>query len=127
LTEREAAKLRGFLGLCHRAGQVILGQDACVNAVRAKLAALVLLDEGSSEVSKKRFRNACASHRVPLYSVPEGLIAQALGKEGRMTAAVRPGSMAKKLKELVRDGTLNDVKPEINRKNESADIAGVQA
>ena len=34
MTELEIKKLKGFLGLCYRAGQVILGQDACVDAVR---------------------------------------------------------------------------------------------
>jgi ribosomal protein L7Ae-like RNA K-turn-binding protein len=127
LTEREAMKIRGFLGLCYRAGQVILGQDACVEAIRRKAAALILLDESSTDVSKKRFRNACLSHHVPLYGVPEGLIAQALGKDGRMAAAVRPGTMAQKLKELVQHETMTD-EPTGNRPNdESADIAGVQA
>jgi ribosomal protein L7Ae-like RNA K-turn-binding protein len=127
LTEREAMKIRGFLGLCYRAGQVILGQDACVEAIRREAAALILLDESSTDVSKKRFRNACLSHHVPLYGVPWGLIAQALGKEGRMAAAVRPGTMAQKLKELVRNETMTDDPMGNHPNDESADIAGVQA
>lgn len=121
MTEQEAMKLRGFLGLCHRAGQVILGQDACVEAVRKQTAAVVLLDDSSTEVSRKRFRNACFSHHVPLYGVPCGLIGRATGKDGRMAAAIRHGTMAQKLTELVeKQSTMNGT-------NESADIAGVQA
>lgn len=120
-------KLKGFLGLCQRAGQVILGQDACVDAVRRNQAALVVLDEGSSDVSKKRFRNACTSHHVPLYAAPRDLIAQALGKENRMAVAVRPGTMAQKLKELARDTMLTDGKPETDSIEDSANIAGVRA
>ena len=127
MTEQQATRLKGFLGLCYRAGQVILGQDACVDAVRGKTAALVLLDEGSSKPSQKRFRNACESHGVPLYGMPAGLIAQALGKDGRMAAAVRPGTMARRLLELVRDGTMTGGNPETNPSNDHADIAGVQA
>ena len=127
MTEQEATKLRGFLGLCYRAGQVTLGQDACVDAVRKRLAALVLLDETSTDVSKKRFHNACTSHHVPLYGMPGGLIARALGKEGRMAAAVRPGTMAQKLKELIREESMTDHQSEIKSTNESANIAGVRA
>jgi ribosomal protein L7Ae-like RNA K-turn-binding protein len=127
VTQQEAIKLKGFLGLCYRAGQVILGQDACVDAVRKNQAALVLLDETSTDVSRKRFRNACTSHRVPLYGVPGGLIAQALGKEGRMAAAVRPGTMAKKLQELIREESMTDCHLKSNPTNESANIAGVRA
>jgi ribosomal protein L7Ae-like RNA K-turn-binding protein len=126
LTERETVKLKGFLGLCRRAGQVILGQDACVDAVRRQEAALVLVDSGSTETSKKRFRNACFSHRVPLYGVPEGLIAQALGKNGAMAAAVRRGTMALRLQELLPEEILYGERP-LNSDNERADIAGVQA
>ena len=125
MTERELGKLRGFLGLCHRAGQVILGQDACVDAVRRESAALLLMDEGSTETSKKRFRNACQSHGVPLYGVPEGLIAGALGKSGAMAAAVRKGTMAGKLEDLLPKETVTE--QQLNYPNDRADIAGVQA
>ncbi len=127
MTQRDAIKIRGFLGLCQRAGQVILGQDACVDAVRRRAAALVLLDEGSTDVSKKRFRNACGSHSVPLCEVPAGLIAGALGKEGRMAAAVRPGTMAQKLLELADAGLAAGTCSNNFNENDSADIAGVQA
>ncbi len=127
MTQRDAIKIRGFLGLCQRAGQVILGQDACVDAVRRRAAALVLLDEGSTDVSKKRFRNACKSHRVPLCEVPAGLIAGALGKEGRMAAAVRPGTMAQKLLELAGASLAAQTSGDNLTENDSADIAGVQA
>lgn len=127
MTQQEANKLKGFLGLCYRAGQIVLGQDACVNAVRKHLVALVLLDETSTDVSRKRFRNACTSHHVPLYGVPDGLIAQALGKEGRMAAAVRPGTMAQKLQGLIREESMTDCHLETNPTNESANIAGVRA
>jgi hypothetical protein len=126
LTEKETVKLRGFLGLCHRAGQVILGQDACVDLVRREMAALVLLDETSTETSRKRFRNACYSHYVPLYGVPEGLIAGALGRSGAMVAAVRRGTMAGKLEALLPKEAVIERK-QLNFPNEHTDIAGVQA
>ena len=127
MTEQQTGKIKGFLGLCYRAGQVILGQDACVEAVRKKTAALVLLDDSSTEVSKKRFRNACFSHHVPLYGVPQGLIGLAIGKDGRMAAAIRHGTMAVKLEELMGNRLVQDDSQGLNLTNERADIAGVQA
>ena len=126
MTELETNRIKGFLGLCYRAGQVILGQDACVDAVRRETAALVLLDVGSTETSKKRFRNACRSHGVPLHGMPEGLIAGALGKSGAMAVALRQGTMAEKLKELIPDEAALDIQ-QFNYPNDRADIAGVQA
>ena len=126
MTEQQTAQIRGFLGLCRRAGQVILGQDACVDAIRRETAALALLDLSSSEPSKKRLRSACESHNVPLYGMPEGLIAGVLGKSGVMAAAVKRGTMANKLSELLSNNAETDDQRSINH-NDHADIAGVQA
>ena len=103
MTEQTVQRLQGFLGLCGRAGEITLGQDACVQAVRNKTAALLLMDEGSAPTTRKRFSDSCASHHVPLYSVPPGLIARALGKDGRMTVAIKRGRMAQKLLEYLRE------------------------
>ncbi|MDD3213906.1 MAG: ribosomal L7Ae/L30e/S12e/Gadd45 family protein [Eubacteriales bacterium] len=103
MTETTAKQLQGFLGLCGRAGQVTLGQDACVQAVRRETAALVLMDENSAPTTRKRFTDSCTTHRVPLYGVPPGMIERALGKDGRMTVAVKQGSMAQKLFTLLGD------------------------
>ena len=43
MTEQTLHRLKGFLGLCGRAGQITLGQDACVDAVRSETAALALM------------------------------------------------------------------------------------
>ena len=133
MTEQMLHQLKGFLGLCGRAGQITMGQDACVAAVRSETAVLVLMDEQSAPTTRKRFSDSCASHRVPLYRVPEGLISQALGKDGRMTVAVRRGRMAQKLLELLKDeipicGIDSGPKePDPHSQNSSADNAGVQA
>ncbi len=103
MTEAALNRITGFLGLCQRAGQTTLGQDACVDAVRRETAAVLLMDAGSGPTTRKRFSDACASHRVPLYGVPAGTIARALGRSGRMTVAVARGRMAQQLLELLRE------------------------
>ena len=133
MTDTTLERVRGFLGLCGRARQTVLGQDACVEAVRGESAALILIDEGSSPTTRKRFFDSCATHRVPLYSVPQGMISQALGKDGRMTVAVKRGRMAQQLLTLLAGETTlagMDTDPEdTDPKNRisSANHAGVQA
>lgn len=105
MTQETASKVAGFLGLCTRAGRLSFGQEACVKAVRKGEATVVLLDEGASENTRKRLRDACQSHGVPLYGMPEGRIAQAVGKEGRMVASIGGGGMAQKLLKLLEGET----------------------
>ena len=92
-----------FLGLCMRAGQPITGQEACVAAVRNGEAALVLRDEGASENTVKRVADACQSHGTPLYRVSPGQLGNAIGKAGRMVAAMPRGGMADKLLTLLNE------------------------
>jgi len=97
VTEETVNRVAGFLGLCNRAGQLSLGHEACISAVRKRKAALVLLDEECSGNTRKRFADACSTHVTPLYFLPADRIAKAVGKAGRMVAAIGPGNMAQKL------------------------------
>ncbi len=103
MREQAAQRVTGFLGLCTRAGQVTFGQDACVGAVRSEKAALVLLDEESSENSRKRFLDTCRSHATPLYILEAGSIARAVGKDDRKVVAIKYGTMADKLLALLQE------------------------
>lgn len=91
----------GLLGLCVRAGQAAFGEDGCVALIRTGQAALVLVDEGASENAKKRYRDSCRHYQAPLAFAPEGMIARATGRSGRMAVALKPGGLAEKLKVLL--------------------------
>lgn len=104
-------RLAGFVGLCTRAGQLIFGQEACVTAVRNGQAALVLLDESSSPNTLKRFSDTCQSHPTPLYLLPSGLLEQAVGKDGRKVASIRPGGMAQKLLSILAETPPQNIAP----------------
>ena len=91
----------GLLGLACRAGQIALGADVALQEIRAGKAVLVLLDEGASEGTKKKLLDACTFRSVPVYSLPEGEISQACGKDGRMAAAIRKGNLAARMTELL--------------------------
>jgi len=101
MTERIENQVINFLGLCMRAGRITSGQEACVDLARQEQAALVLMDAGASENTRKRITDACHSHDVPLYELTEGSLGHAIGKKGRMVAALKPDGMAQKLLTLL--------------------------
>jgi len=103
MTEQIENQVINFLGLCMRAGRVISGQEACVDLARQEQAALVLMDAGASENTRKRISDACHSHNVPLYELTEGALGHAIGKKGRMMVALKPDGMALKLLSLLKD------------------------
>lgn len=96
----DTARIKGLIGLCARARQVVLGEDGCLSLIRSGRAALVLIDEQISANGEKRYTDACRTYGVKLKRLPPGLIGAALGKQGRMAAAFSQGGLTKQLMEL---------------------------
>lgn len=87
-----SSKLIGALGLAHKAGALIKGNEAVHDAVRQKKVVLVLLASDASEGSKKKLLTACAYYGVPIREIAsdKDSLAKALGSPSPCAAvAVR--------------------------------------
>lgn len=93
----------GMLGLATRAGALVSGDYACEKLLRAGQAAFVMLDAAASDNSRKRYEDACSHRNLPLYTLPEGALGHAIGKPGRMAAAVKPGELSSRLQTLLNE------------------------
>ena len=93
-------RMLNMLGLCMRAGKIISGEKACVQAVRAGGACVVVLDKAAAKNATKAVTDACTYHEVPLIFAPEGELGFAIGKPGRMVAAITDPSMAERIIQL---------------------------
>ena len=96
-------KVYGLLGLCSRSGQITLGADLSLREIRAGKAALVFLDAGASEGTRKKITDACAYRSVPLHMLPEGEVSRACGRADRMAAAVHPGKLCQQMLHLLHE------------------------
>ena len=54
-------------------------------------------------IRKKKFRDSCAFYKVPLYETSPDRLGQAIGKPGRMSAAIARGTLGEKLLALARE------------------------
>ena len=93
-------RMLNMLGLCMRAGKIISGEKACVQAVRMGSACAVVLDKAAAKNATKAVTDACAYHEVPLIFAPEDELGFAIGKPGRMVAAITDPSMAERIIQL---------------------------
>ena len=89
-----------MLGLCARAGRLVTGEKACVQAIRAGSVYVILLDGAASENAVKAVGQACRTHGVPLVRTGEYELGDAIGKPGRMAAGVTDAKMAERIIEL---------------------------
>ena len=97
-------RMLNMLGLCMRAGKIISGEKACIQAVRMGSACAVVLDSAAAKNAVKAVTDACAYHEVPLVYAPEDELGYAIGKPGRMVAAITDPSMADRILELAKAG-----------------------
>ena len=88
-TENAAAVLQA-IGLCRKAGKIVIGTDAVCEALRGRQKpASVFAANDISANTEKRLRDKCATYGVPLRVLPANgeTLAHALGKSAK-TAAV---------------------------------------
>ena len=89
-----------MLGLCARAGRLVSGEKACVQAIRSGAAYAVALDRAAAKNAVKAVSDACGYHQVPLVWTPEFALGDAIGKPGRMAVAVTDEAMARRVIQL---------------------------
>ena len=103
-------RMLNMLGLCARAGRLITGEKACEQAVRGGSAFVALLDGAAAANAVKALGDACRSYGVPLLRTGEYALGDAIGKPGRMAAAVTDARMAQRLIELSTAESIGDHK-----------------
>ena len=93
-------RMLNMLGLCARAGKLVTGEKACVQAIRAGNACVALLDGAAAANAVKAVTQACGTHGVALVRTGEFALGDAIGKPGRMAAVVTDAGFAGRIIEL---------------------------
>ena len=89
-----------LLGIAQRARVLTFGQDGVLGAISSGAARLVLLDDGASENTKKRICDSCRYYGVEVFLTQKDRLGLAVGRPGRMCAAVAAGTLGDRLYEL---------------------------
>lgn len=77
------------LGLAMRAGKVVLGDSAVLDAIRSGEAKLVLLATDASANAAKKYTDKCSFYRTPLLSIGTRVeLGSAIGKQERVVVAI---------------------------------------
>ena len=93
-------RVLNMLGLCMRAGKLLSGEKTCIQAIRAGSVCAVVLDRAAAKNATKAVTDACDWHEVPLILAPENELGYAIGKPGRMVAAITDPSFADRILQL---------------------------
>lgn len=92
------SKVTGWLGLAARSRQLVLGEDACVRAIRAGSVCLILLATDAGPNGAKKVRDKCAFYGVPITSqLTRQELGDAVGKQDRTVMGVTSPQLAKQI------------------------------
>ncbi|MBQ3079275.1 MAG: ribosomal L7Ae/L30e/S12e/Gadd45 family protein [Clostridia bacterium] len=93
-------KLLSMLGLSARAGKIASGRDAVEIALQKKVAKLIVIDASASESTKKAVYEMAERSGVTAIEIQRDSLGQAIGKPGRILAAVTDQSFADRIHQL---------------------------
>lgn len=91
-----------LLGIAMRAGVLTFGQDGVLKAISSGAARVVLLDSGASQNTKKKICDSCRYYGVEVFETLPDRLGFAVGKPGRMCAAVAAGTLGERLHALAK-------------------------
>ena len=92
-----------MLGLCRKAGKLIMGTDLVTKSLPSKKTYLVIYTSDASDNTKKRVTDKCSFYGVEAVMTEQGslLIADAIGKSGAVcTLGITDINFAAQLKAL---------------------------
>jgi len=97
-------KVLSTLSMAMKAGRLVSGETAVMNAVRSMTAALVIIARDASDGTKKKFTDKCSYYEVPCRTYgTKDLLAHSIGKEMRSVIALTDegfaGSIIQRLEE----------------------------
>lgn len=82
-------RLSGYLALANKAGKIVSGSDAVMDAVRAGTVGILFIASDSSEATRRRFETAAQRGPIPCCTLFDQLhLGALLGKEQRGLVAV---------------------------------------
>ena len=89
-------KTLSYIGLCRKAGKIVLGTDMTADAVRDGKIKLALLSSDASKNTVKRITDCCAYRGVKLVTLPftNAQIGHATGKSSTAAAGITDDNFA---------------------------------
>ena len=93
MAEKTSSKLLSALGLCKKAGKLVVGFDVVGEAVRRGSASLLVLTEDLSPKSARRITAMAAEHNVRQLTISAAMddIERLLGKRAGILAVIDQG------------------------------------
>ena len=97
-------KICGLIGLATRAGKVVFGTEACMQAIEKNKIKLLIIAIDASERTKMNFKNIC-NNKIPILdilSIDE--LSKAIGKDNKAVLGIKDISFSNEIVRIINGG-----------------------
>lgn len=95
-----------IVGIAHRAGKTLEGTAACEAGIWQGILKILLIQEGLSPSSIKKFKDMCDKNKVDVFIVNGYYrLGLAIGKEDIMVVGITDEGFAKKIRQILKDAS----------------------
>ena len=98
-------KVCGLLGLCQKAGKIVFGTEASIEAINRNKVKLVLIATNASDRMKKNFYNNCKNKGINIYevlSIEE--MSRAIGQNNKAVICIKDINFSKAITKIIDGG-----------------------
>ena len=103
----ENKKVEGLLGLATKAGKVVFGTDACMEAINKRKVRLVIVATDSAQRTKQNFKTICEKKEVEYkeyLSIEE--LSKSIGKGNKAVIAIKDINFSKEIIKIINGGDI---------------------
>ena len=98
-------KIYGLIGLATKAGKIVVGTDACIEAIENKNAKLILLAEDASDRTKNLFKEKSKQFNIPIFEIcKKENLSKASGKNNKAIIVIKEKGFAEAIKKVIYGG-----------------------
>ncbi len=98
-------KICGLLGLAMRAGKIVFGTEACMQAIEKNKIKLVIIATNAAERTKMNFKNVCTKKNVPIEEcLTTEEISKAIGENNKVVIGIKDINFSKEIIKIINGG-----------------------
>lgn len=98
-------KLIGYLGLSMKAGKLVFGTEACIQAIQKRKVRLIIVAETASERTKNRFKMLCELNKIFYKEWGDvELISKAIGKNNKVVIGIKDKNLSLAIEKVINGG-----------------------
>lgn len=95
----------GLLGICTKAGKIVFGSEATLEAIQKRKVKLVIVAEDAAERTKRNFESICTQKEITCINFGKiDEISKAIGKENKALLGIKDKNLSNEIMKIINGG-----------------------